>query len=313
MIPFIKEVKKSTLLVELHCGTALSAYATTAKSRVIWDGKVWTPEPTINVELPEQTASVSSEACKIKLPLVGNQHPLVLSIARVLSVPRTSPPVRCRVINLIESDVDHMTPVYLYNGVLDRSTRNPQGQSGFVELNIVPEFMAQLAEATLGMRADPSCGWSFGGPGCWHPDTDKFLTPADYPIGGVRKVNVICTIDPDLSSRKVTLGVDTAKHPGADSRVLISRPAGWWVRGYLEKDGLRISIADWRYWLAGVGEHTWILNRIPPEDWQGASMVLHPGCPRTPLACSQRNNSINFGGMGYGIPAYNPVLETDDR
>lgn len=314
MFALTKEAKKSSILVEIRCGTALTAYATTSKSRVIWEGKVWTPEPTIHIDLPEQAASVTSETCKVRLPLVGSQHPGVLSIARVLSVPRTSPPVSCRIINLIESDVDHVTPVYLYNGVLDKSTRNPQGQSGFVELDIVPEFMMQLAEATLGMRADPSCGWSYGGPGCWHPDTDKFLTPADYaaPLL-VRKINVVCTVDPQLSSRKVTLAVDTVLHPGATNSVITSRPHEWWKRGFLAKDGLRISIADWRYFILGGGVHTFILNRIPPESWQGASVVLHPGCPRTPAACAERNNSENYGGIGYGIPAYNPVLERDDR
>lgn len=315
LTPFVHEFKKSTPLIEILYGTSIAVYITTSRSPVQWAGRTWLPEPTVSVDLPKQSGGLTEESCKISLPRENNLHPGVATIANLLASPRCSLPIRVRVINLIESGPEDLNPVYLYEGVDDRTIRNPDGQEGFVDLMVVPDFRYQLEDITLGMRADPTCGHVYGGVGCWHPDVDKFMVPGDYGLPAkVHKINVTLSINPTYSSRQVQVFVDPSLHPGATYLQITQRPKNWWKRAFLEKDGLRISIADWRWNnTLNTGTDIFILNRIPPENWHLAKAVLHPGCTRTAEACAERLNTGTFGGYGHGIPAYNPVLEISDN
>lgn len=316
MIPLIKEFKKSTPLIEILCGTAISVYITTGKNPVNWDGKVWFPEPAIKVELPKQSGTLSQDPCEVTLPRLNSQHPGVMTLAALLSSPRTIPTMTIRVINLIESSTEELLPVYLYEGVANASFRNAQKQQGTVKMSFLPEHLLLLEQSTLGRRADASCDFVYGGLGCF-VDVQTFFEATSYwPTQDrkIRKAHVTATVFNIQSKRELTVFLDPVFHPGADQRTLTQQPKGWWVRGFFEKDGLRIGISDWKFNdTAGVGTNIFILNRIPPADWNGAQLVLHPGCQRTPQACADRNNSERFGGLGYGIPAYNPIMETDDR
>ena len=314
LIPFVHEFKKSTPLIEINYGTSLTAYITTSRSPVVWDGKVWLPEPAISVDLPKQSGTLAEESCTIDLPRENNLHPGVATIAELLSSPRSCPPIRVRIINLIESGPEDVTPVYLYEGVDDRTVRNPDGQEGIVKLTIIPDYRYQIGDISLGMRADPTCGHVYGGLGCWHPDVDKFMVPGDYGLPAkVHKINVTLSVNPIYSGRQVQVFVDPSLHPGATYLQITQRPKNWWKRAFLERDGLRISIADWRWNnTLNTGTDIFILNRIPPADWHLGKAVLHPGCTRTAAACAERLNTGTFGGYGNGIPAYNPVLEIGD-
>jgi hypothetical protein len=319
MIPLIHEQKKSTPLIEIIVGTSMRIFATTSKSPVIWNGETYMPEPTIEIDLPKQSGALGEEECPIRLPMVNNLHPGIAVLAQMLAQPRSAPPISVKVTNLIESGPDNVIPVYLYDGVLIRSVANPRKQEGFVEAVITPEFLHQLEDATLGHRADPSCNHVFGGAGCWHPDVNTFFSTPDVGFQTrVRKLHVLATVFPsEAGARQVTLSIDPSYHPApASSLALTQRPEGWWKRAFLEKDGLRIQVSDWRWnTTIGTGTNIFILNRIPPADWcvPDTQLILHPGCSRSPEACAQRANSTFFGGYGYGIPAYNPTIETDDR
>lgn len=314
----VQESKKSTPLIEITVGTSLRVCATTSKSPVQWGGETWLPEPAIDVDLPKQSGTLGEEECLIKLPAVNNLHPGVALVAQMFSRPRAAPPATVRVINLLETGPEDVTVVYLYDGVVTKSVANPLRQEGFVELSVSPEFLHQLEDATLGHRADASCNHVFGGAGCWHPDVDTFFTAGDVGLATrVRKLHVLGTVFPsEAGARQVTLSIDPAQHPYASNTAITARPEGWWKRGFLEKDGLRIQISDWRWnTTLSTGTNVFILNRIPPEDWcsPDTPLILHPGCQRTPAACAQRLNSTLFGGYGHGIPAYNPTIETSDR
>ncbi len=309
MIPLIREQKHSTPLVEIYMGS-LSVFVTTSKSPVEWGGNRYLPEPALDVDLPKQSGALAEEVCTVTLPR-SSLHAGVAAVAEVFGTPRSAPPTRVRVIELLQSAAEETTPVFLYDGIVDRSTRNPENVAGIVKLEIQPEWRLQLGDITLGRRADATCDHVWGGLGCG-VDTDIFWSLADAANQlAVRKVNVTCMPHPEAAARQVDLFINPTLHPGGTQAAITRHPVGWWKGGFLEKDGLRIAIADWKWnTLTNHGTSTFVLNRIPPKSWDGAEMVLHPGCSRTPEACTQRQgNTLAFGGLGWGIPAYNPTID----
>jgi hypothetical protein len=80
----------------------------------------------------------------------------------------------------------------------------------------------------------------------------------------------------------------------------------YWHRGYASRDGIDIGIRDW-----SSGTPTrFIFVREVPADWVGQSVVVTPGCDKTPGVCNARwSNLARFGGAGIAIPPYHPVFE----
>lgn len=315
--PLLKEFKRSTGLIDIQCGTALSITISITPSQVMFDGKTFLSEPRVKVVLPKQTGGLAEEACKISIPREGSQHAGVATLAQLLSTPRALPPTTVRIYNLIRTGPEETQVLYLYEGVLDKDLRNPQGQSGMIEMQFTPEHMLGLEDLTLGRRADATCDLIYGGLGCY-ADVEKQLAVAEYYPSQFEKIfqaKVICTLDPQSTGRRVTLELDPAVYfsPTPDPRTLTDHSPKWWNRGWLEREGLRILIADWRWdFTVGRGSNAFILSRMPPLSWDGAQLTLKPGCQKTPQACAKRLRTEWFGGLGYGIPAYNPVLESSD-
>jgi hypothetical protein len=298
-------------------------YATTWKSPVPFQGNVYKPEPAIECRLPRQGGSVSEEACVIELPTERSVvHPELSSMANLMASPRAIPRTRVRVALLLISG-QLQKVVYPYEGKLEKVTRNPDGKKSVVRVEFLSELASGLENASLGRRCDPECDLLFGKAGCW-VDNSLFFNPANgsAPSSGdtlahyskVRRAKVIASFVAPYTSRQVSLLLDTtaAEHAGmgvapyaALAQTCISQqPQDWWVRSYLSKGGLRISIQEWKQSSA-----LFTLNRLPPTSWDGAQLELVIDCPKTSTACAARGNTQFFGGIGVGIPAYNPTID----
>lgn len=314
---FLRERKKSLALVELTVGTSVIR-TTLSKSPVFWDGHQWWPEPAVDIKLPKQSGGMSEDPCVVTLPLNRPLHPPLQAAAIAFSKPRSAPDTRIRVINLLQASEEDQTPVYLYEGILDRVRRNPQGKKSQLEMEFQTELRYQLKEISLGRRADPECDHIYGKNGCFVNNSQFFTLSDNWPNNykKIRRAWVRGSIDTATFSRKITLSFDSTLHPGMDSRTISDQPRGWWIRSYLEKDTVRIPIQEW-FWneTGNTGTMQFVLNRIPPEGWHNGLLMLVHGCPQTPEACKDRNPGISplpFGGLGYGIPAYNPIFEVDN-
>lgn len=311
----IKEQKESFPLIEFTFGIQ-KIYATTSKSPITWMGNKYIPEPTIDVKMPTQTGGTSEEPCVVTLPLLRGVHVGIQNMALQLSKPRSAPPTEIRIINLLKASEEEFTPIYLFDGVMSRLRRNPEGNRGVVELEFVTEWRYQLKDISLGRRADPECDHIYAARTGCTKDNSQFFSAIDHPnyFGVSKRVSAIATFYSVTASREVTLTINPAVHTSPQTNAMITgQPRGWWVRSFLEKDLVRIPIQDW-LWNEdlGISTNIFILNRIPPEDWQNAVVTLVIDCDHTVRGCTQRNNIEEFGGLGFGIPAYNPTLEISD-
>lgn len=318
----VQSFKESIPLFRFNFGTQVIR-ATTWKSPILWKGEVYKPEPGIECRLPKQGSGLSEEEATLEVPTLRSiVHPELSSMAIQMSKPRALPTTRVMVMNLLRSGVESKL-LYLYEGKLEKVTRNPDGKKSIVRLTLKSELASGLDTISLGRSCDPECGVIFGSAGCW-VDNTQFFNPANGSVGSpgnslahfqkVRRAKVIASFNAPYNSREVSLLLDTTapEHAGmgvapyaAYAQLTITQQSlDWWVRSYLEKDGVRVTIQQWKQ-----NSALFVLNRIPPESWDGARLTLVPDCTRTPTACSARQNSDNFGGLGIGIPAYNPTLE----
>lgn len=82
-------------------------------------------------------------------------------------------------------------------------------------------------------------------------------------------------------------------------------PNVYFAEGYLDdEEGLTIRIRK------SLGDNRLDLGRFPPPGWSGKTLTLWQGCNGFLSTCRAYDNEINFGGIGYGIPARHPVLES---
>lgn len=316
----LQPFKESFPLFRFEFGTTVVT-ATTAKSPVMWKGEVYKPEPAIECELPRQGGGLSEEAARVELPTLRslvNQE--LSSMAVLLSKPRSVPRTRLQVINLLKNGND-FKPLYLYDGRLIRVTRNPDGKASLVRLEFESELATGLKDITLGRRCDPECDFIFASTGCGI-SRSSYWTLSDGPpassstyLGKPRRTKVRMLANSTANARQVELQFDVTapEHstlvgtPDFQLQLYIrAQPPGYWLRSFVEKDGLRITIQQWT-----SGSGIFVLSRIPPVSWTvpGTRLELVPDCPKTLDQCRIRGNEANFGGLGIGIPAYNPTLE----
>lgn len=76
-------------------------------------------------------------------------------------------------------------------------------------------------------------------------------------------------------------------------------------RGYMKRDGLRITIRDWE---SGV---VFKMTKPPPQEWIGNAVTLVAGCDKTIETCRTiHDNEERFNGLGFAMLPYNPNYET---
>lgn len=144
-----------------------------------------------------------------------------------------------------------------------------------------------LLEVPLGIPATPRCAWAFG---------DKNCT---VDASAVQETGTVAS-----ASRKTL----TLTNP-TDSAVVTSKPDDeYWLRGFIEYNGLRNAIRGWDG--GGASPYEFTMVDDIPSDWVGKTVTLTPGCDKTPEICTSRwSNAEHFGGFGIAIPRHHPVFE----
>lgn len=163
----------------------------------------------------------------------------------------------------------------LYQGTIGVVTKNKKGQPKLCEFTVVGP-KAKL-KVPLGVIATNNCAWIFGRPPCCR---DIVPLQQTETITGIVDDTVI-----NFASLDVPLGG-------------LAR----WAMGSAARDGLEITIQ------CALSQTSLLLAEVPPPEWDGAPVILTPGCDGALSTCRIYNNEHNFGGMGLCMPNHNPIL-----
>lgn len=240
--------------------------------------------PGMEVEVPENTGIFEERELEILLPADA------FSLNASNGLPHS--PIFVRVqeqtSGLIAGDAGSLRT--LFAGRIMRTIRNFQGRSNTVAFFALP-IKSRLA-IPMGLQCNHHCVWRLFGPGCQ-------LTQSVHDQPG--QIAAIDGKEVTISTPNAAITAPAA--PGGDN-------SRFWERGFLERDGLKIGVHLWTI----ADPAVFVLRRRPPDSWllAGASSVLFvPGCHNTIEDCRDVwVNEEHFGGAGFAIPSYNPIIET---
>lgn len=171
----------------------------------------------------------------------------------------------------------------LFTGRLAETIRNYQNRSDLIALRC-RDYRA-LLNKPLGLQCNAQCAWVFTGTGC------------ELSAVGLSQTGTMTSIS------RLTATITGLTQPAF---FVGGTTEGYWHRGYVERDGLRIGIRDWR----SGNPTTFHLVKPAPSSWSGQSVTAFPGCDKTIKTCRERwDNEEHFGGFGIEMPAYKPLFE----
>lgn len=303
---------ESIVLVDFKSGTSEPVCVSLGKSSYLFQGRVYRPEPSLKVDLPKQGGGLNEEPCKMVIPANRPEvHPALHSFAALIGSLRPFARTIVRVIEVVRTSESDTKTLFLYEGVITKVIRNPSGRTNVVEIELETELHEGITDIALGRRCDPQCDLVYGSNGCGVNNKLLFDNSTYYPnqLKQTRNASVILTVNAS-DPRLVTVAMNPIVHGSADIRTITQQPKGWWDASYFIKDGLRLRVQSWAFDSSlDIGTNTFVLNQSAPVSWNGAVAELRLDCSRTKEACTDRGNIGRFGGLGYGIPAYNPTLE----
>lgn len=271
----INAAAMQVVLVTFTWGVSNVARYARSTTNVVSNSQTFLAEPTLNFRFDN--------------PLGGgtDDSPMTLTM-NMKKAPFTTlclPYVHAAVNVLVEfvSPGDDSSRFEVFSGRIGRIKVKPSGQQGLASAKIVG-VKARL-NATIGIPALSSCVHQFG---------DENLSRCGVTLADKRVTGTLDGINVANTLNYVTL----SGLGGGD----------WtterWNRGYMEYDGLRITI---RQSLEnGVGFH---LKHQPPPYWLGKTITLTPGCGKTLANCQYWQNVLRFLAPGYAMPQRNPVFE----
>lgn len=126
--------------------------------------------------------------------------------------------------------------------------------------------------------------------GDWRDVVDCRLFPVELGLRNLREIA-------SVSNQMITFTADLDDPNATGTR---------FRRGYVELDGIRVMVRD------QPALNVVQLNRVPPPEWvPGTKITITPGSDKTIENCrAEWDNEERFGGLGYAIPRYNPMLES---
>lgn len=293
-------------------------------------GELYVSEPAMAVSLDMQGGGVEDKNFKVLLPTNRPEQPAVNWFAKAMASLEPFPPVRALVFEVNSSfDGQKVDIVYLAEGEILNSRSNPDGKDSIVEMEFIPS-KSNCKNIKLGIPANPTCAWGFGQAGCLKDNTIFHDSSSYFPnhfevVAGygsrpkIRRCYVELTTASGSRRQLVQLFLSRTAHAGASNNTLLQLPQGWWIGSYLMNNGLAIPIRDWWYnATTQSGTNTFVLGKIPPASWLYSlsldnKILLVPGCNKTKTSCDARANLSKFGGFGYAIPAYNPLVDDATR
>jgi Phage conserved hypothetical protein BR0599 len=242
------------------------------------NGQYFYSTPSMAVKISKYSATLNEQPSTVVLPFVAGTFTDLCSRGEPFSAIWVS---IWEVTTPASGDTFGTRFLLVFRGRVSRITQNPSGRHESVEFEITND--KGRMRTPLGLICGHHCVWNFTGTGC-------NLSGGLEPILQTGLVTAI-------SQRNMTV---TGTTPGTAS------PDHYFQRGYVLLNGLYIQIFDWN----PAAPTIFIMNRQPPAAWVGQHVTIAPGCDKTIETCRLRwNNEQHFGGIGYAIPAYNPLID----
>lgn len=231
-------------------------------------------EPTMAVDLPPNTGTFDAKPATIDLPHRANKF------SDLISAQRPFPETIVKIYEHFFDPISNIGETYIHFwGRLTRATKNREGQEGrvIIEARGIKAFMKVAA----GPIITHQCPWIFGKKGC-----------AKVFLGLTESVRVISIDGTTVKTGKLSRSYFDKRH---------------FIRGSMIINNLAVTIVSWDIF----APKAFILTKQPPESWIGQLALIEPGCDKTIEQCDFWKNTPRFGGAGYGIPEYNPVIEKE--
>lgn len=172
----------------------------------------------------------------------------------------------------------------LFRGRVMKVVKNFQGKKGRIA------FMAQTLKARLDQKLSfpctHQCVWTLFKGNCGAVEGDFEINTEIDSVSGFE----VTIVDTEVTDK----GVSDARY---------------WKRGYMEKDGLRITIRDYD---GATDVQKFQMVRKVPSDWIGGTNDIRivPGCDKTVETCRSRfDQEETFMGPGYKMLQYHPLFE----
>lgn len=240
------------------------------------DTLTFSPEPTLQVELPERNGSLEEDDATITLSSVSaNIQPFLNMVSG-----RSHPTVTVEVVEYIIEDqsitLEATEWAYLFCGKVLSVEVNTDGAEGVFKLTCLNP--KQRTEKALDSLALEKCR-------------------NDFASGKVCKFNLTNALEAGTvmaaSANEVTI------------TGLPNKPPGYWQDGYVDFGGHRVHI---KYWREG---NDFVLNQAVPIYWEEAGsfpVQVAPGCNKNLQNCTSFAQTENFRGIGVEIPDHHPVF-----
>lgn len=242
--------------------------------------------PELEVRWPNRDGGLTPEALALRVPTS------IATFGR-LAGPESIESVYLTVTSVLRSSTnDAEEERYVeYTGRFHKAIDNYQGSQGVALLEFTDRLKGDL-DVALGVPALHTCVWTFG---------NERGSPCGLDVATFRQT---ATVNGTTSGGYIVslsgLSVPTTPGGGAGA-------SGYWHRGYLELDGLRLGI---REWLAAAPSQ-FKMSEPVPDSWVGEDVTATPGCDKLLQTCQERwDREESFGGIGYAMVPYNPNLES---
>ena len=247
----------------------------------IVEGLTFLPVPEMEIKLPVNDGLLNEQDCRVAIPFIDDPDDL----GNRLTSGEPHADVTMQVWEIYE-DPTGSTPKVInlvFIGIIVKGRRNFENRPDLIMLQALPE-KGRIAKASQGVQCNVECSNVLGGRYC-----TVDLVPHTFTVG-------IASID--VGELTMT-GIPTGK----DDR--------YFQRGYVESQGLRINIQDWRNAAAGDESKVQLMIQAPAR-WVGRQVTIVAGCDKSVAICRSRfDNEEHIRPLGFSMPAYDPQFEGD--
>lgn len=189
-------------------------------------------------------------------------------------------PIFVEIWELIESVDGADDEFKLFSGRVARVSDNFRGKQNQIQIEC--RTWKGKVDIPLGVLATHQCPWIFTGEGC-----EVVARTFAGTVSSITGFQIVLTSAPATGSPPTTF---------------FERE---FQRGYMKRDGLRITIRDWQ------SGDTFQMTKPPPQEWIGNAVTLVAGCDKTIETCRDiHDNEERFNGLGFAMLPYNPNYES---
>lgn len=234
---------------------------------------IYSPTPTLEHENIQVSGLLKENTPNLTLP--------VDSFTSWLAQERPHPRVFCFIFDrtlAIEYPAGEGPLKTIFVGEVSSATNGPDGKKGFVRINLT-NWKSDL-DVKVGIVEVHTCHWSWG--------------------------SAACTIDKTLWRVTAVINTVDGKRLMVSNTNITSKTNRHWRGGWVEVGGAHIRTKDW----IESNPSVFHMQREVPTNWEGVSADFYPGDDKTETTCTVKFSNDMFMGAGFGIPPYQPVVQT---